>query len=68
MVWVWWVLGGFGGSVWVMSEWSLGRWIVVVMSFQKIYSLYGLTHQIVEISGDITDAGQTTMHCIEKGR
>ena len=44
--------------MWVMSEWSLGRWIVVVMSFQKIYSLYGLTHQIVEISGDITDAGQ----------
>ena len=28
------------------------------MSFQKTYGLYGLKHQIVETSGDVTDAGQ----------
>ena len=34
-----WVLGGFGGSVLVMGEWSVGQWIVPVMSFQKMLSL-----------------------------
>ena len=29
------------------------------MSFQKMYGLYGLTHDIVDISGDVTDAGRT---------
>ena len=56
-----WVLGGFGGSdgsVWVMGEWSVGQWIVDVRSFQKIFGLYGLKHHIVEISGDVTDAGR----------
>ena len=56
-----WVLGGFGGSdgsVWVMGEWSVGQWIVGVISFQKMYGLYGLKHHIVEISGDVTDAGR----------
>ena len=47
-------LGGFGGSVWVMGEWSVGQWIVGVISFQKMYGLYGLKHHIVEISGDVT--------------
>ena len=34
-----WVLGGFGGfgesdgSVWVMCQWSVGQWIVGVISF-----------------------------------
>ena len=46
--------GGFGGSVWVM-----GQWIVGVTSIQKMYGLYGLKHQIVETSGDVTDAGRT---------
>ena len=50
------MLGGFGGSVWVMGS---GHWIVGVMSFQKMYGLYGLKHHIVEISGDVTDAGRT---------
>ena len=27
---------------------------------QKIYGLYGLERHIVEISGDVTDAGRTT--------
>ena len=30
-----------------------------MMIFQKIYGLYGLEHHIVEISGDVTDAGRT---------
>ena len=34
----------------------MGEWIVGVMSFQKMYGLYGLKHHIVEISGDVTDA------------
>ena len=41
-----------------MGEWSVGQWIVGVMSFQKMYGLYGLKHHIVEISGDVTDAGR----------
>ena len=39
--------------MWVMGEWPMG-----VMSFQKMYGLYGLKHHIVEISGDVTDAGR----------
>ena len=38
----------------------MGQWIVGVISFQKIFGLYGLKHHIVEISGDVTDAGRTT--------
>ena len=52
-----WAVGGFcgyGGSVWVMGEWTVGYWIVGVTSFPKIYGLYGLTHHIVEISGYVT--------------
>ena len=30
-----------------------------MISFQKIYGLYGLEHHIVEINGDVTDAGRT---------
>ena len=36
----------------------MGQWIVDVRSFQKIFGLYGLKHHIVEISGDVTDAGR----------
>ena len=35
------------------------QWIVRVISFQKMYGLYGLKHHIVEISGDVTHAGRT---------
>ena len=45
--------------MWVMDEWSVGEWIAHVMSFKKMYGLYGLKHHIVEISGDVTDAGRT---------
>ena len=44
-----------------MGEWSVGQWIVGVISFQKMYGLYGLKHHIVEKSGDVTDPdGRTT--------
>ena len=46
------------GSVWVMGEWPVSQWIVGVISFQKIFGLYGLKHHIVEISGDVTYAGR----------
>ena len=39
--------------MWVMGEWSVGQWIVGIISFQKMYGLYGLKHHIVEISGDV---------------
>ena len=35
--------------MWVMGEWSVGQWIVGVKSFQKMYGLYGLKHQTVEV-------------------
>ena len=40
--------------MWVMGEWSVG-----IMSFQKMYGLYGLKHHIVGISGDVIDAART---------
>ena len=46
--------------MWVMGEWSVGQWIVGVISFQKMYGLYGLKHHIVEISGDVTDVDGRT--------
>ena len=42
----------------VMGERSVGQWIAGVMSFQKMYGPFGLRHHIVEISVDVTDAGQ----------
>ena len=52
--------------MWVMGEWSVGQWIVGVISFQKMYGLYGLKHHIVEISGDVTDAGRTNEQTNDK--
>ena len=46
--------------MWVMGEWSVGQWIVGVISFQKMYGLYGLKHHIVEKSGDVTDPDEQT--------
>ena len=66
-----WVVGGFcgyGGSVWVMSEWAVGLWIVGVTSFQKIYGLYGLKRHIVEISGDVTKVLRTDGRTTRKDR
>ena len=52
--------------MWVMGEWSVGQWIVGVISFQKMYGLYGLKHHIVEKSGDVTDAGRTNKRTNDK--
>ena len=35
--------------MWVMGEWSVSQWIVGVISFQKIFGLYGLKHHTVEL-------------------
>ena len=40
--------------MWVMGEWSVGQWIVGVISFQKIFGLCGLKGHIVEIRWDVT--------------
>ena len=34
--------------MWVMGEWAVGHWIVGILSFQKIYGLYGLKHHTVD--------------------
>ena len=47
-------LQSFGSpEVW---HWHVAR----IISSQKIYSLYGLKHHIVEMRGGVTDAGQRT--------
>ena len=51
-----------------MGEWSVGQWIVGVICFQKIFGLFGLKHHIVEISGDVTDAGRTDKQTTSKDR
>ena len=43
-----------------MGEWPVSQWIVGVISFQKIFGLYGLKHHIAETSGDVTNAGRTS--------
>ena len=45
--------------MWVKGEWTVGRLIVGIISIK--YGLYGLKHHIVEISGDVTDAGRQTV-------
>ena len=45
--------------MWVMGEWSVGQWIVGVISFQKMYGLYGLKSIYIGINAHVTDAGQT---------
>ena len=42
-----------------LCGWSMVQWIMGVVSFQKMYGLFGLKHHLVEISGDGTDAGRT---------
>ena len=35
--------------MWVMGEWAVGHWIVGILSFQKMYGLYGLKHHTVDL-------------------
>ena len=37
-----------------MGEWKVGQWIVGVISFQKIFGLYGIKGHIVDIRWDVT--------------
>ena len=37
-----------------MGEWLVGQWIVDVISFQKIFGLYGLECHIVEKRWGVT--------------
>ena len=49
-----WAAGGFcgySGSVWVIGEWAVVYWIVGVISFQKIYGLYGLNILQSDLNG-----------------
>ena len=48
-------MGGLGGSMWVMSEWSVSQWILGVMRFQKIFGLYGLKSIYIGINAHVTD-------------
>ena len=41
-------MGGLGGSVLVMGQWSVSQWILGVMRFQKIFCLYGEERHKVE--------------------
>ena len=47
-------MGGSGGSGNVMGEWKVGQWIVSVISFQKIFGLYGLKCHIGEKRWGVT--------------
>ena len=47
-------MGGLGGSVWVMGEWSVSQWILGVMRFQKIFGLYCVErHKVEKWSGQV---------------
>ena len=46
-----WVVRGFcgyGGSVLVIGEWTVGYWIVGVIRFQKIYGFYSVEYHKVK--------------------
>ena len=51
-----------------MSEWLVGQWIVGVMNFQKMYGLYGLKNQLVEINRDATEKGRTDVRTTKEDR
>ena len=47
----------------------MGEWIVDVISFQKIFGLYGLKCQILEILRDVNvDNEQQTTECEDRAR
>ena len=47
----------------------VGEWIVDVISFHKIYGLYGLKGRIVEIRRGVTIVdGQQTTECEDRAR
>ena len=52
--------------MWVMGEWSVGQWIVGVISLQKMYGLYGLKSIYIGINAHVTDAGRTNKQTNER--
>ena len=52
--------------MWVMGEWSVGQWIVGVISLQKMYGLYGLKSIYIGINAHVTDAGRTDKQTNER--
>ena len=52
--------------MWVMGEWSVGQWIVGVISLQKMYGLYGLKSIYIGINAHVTDAGRTNKRTNER--
>ena len=61
--------GGSGGSERVMGECLVGQWIVGVISFQKIFGLYGLERHIVEKRWGVTLVhGRRTTECEDRAR
>jgi len=55
-------------DLWVMGEWSVGQWIVGVISFQKMYGLYGLKSIYIGINAHVTDAGRTNKQTTSEDR
>ena len=51
-----------------LCGWSMVQWIMGVVSFQKMYGLFGLKHYVVETSGDVTDAGRTNKQATREDR
>lgn len=47
--------------MWVMGEWSVGQWIVGVISFQKMYGLYGLKSIYIGINAHVTIRNERTI-------
>ena len=54
--------------MWVMGEWSVGQWIVGVISLQKMYGLYGLKSIYIGINAHVTDAGRTDKRTTSEDR
>ena len=52
----------------MMGEWSVGQWIVGVISLQKMYGLYGLKSIYIGINAHVTDAGQTNKQTTSEDR
>ena len=52
----------------MMGQWSVGQWIVGVISLQKMYGLYGLKSIYIGINAHVTDAGRTDEQTTSKDR
>ena len=61
-------MGGFGVSVWVMGEWSVGQWILGVMRFQKIFGLYSVErHKVEKGAGQVMGEWSVVSGSVDSG-